>query len=102
MFLVLQHIKSDNEKKGHWKWNLWCTPVKVYNENIDQHGFGDKMEMNLTISDYFMPHSMIGENDSDETFAALCQTWKVRYFDGNGIKITLLNPNEDLFKEIIV
>ena len=60
------------------------------------------MELSLSISDYFMLYSMMGENDSDETFTALRQSWKVRYFDGNGIKITVLNPNEDLFKKIIV
>ena len=54
----------------------------------------------LSISDYFMLHSMMGEKDSDETFTVLCKCWKVRYFYGNIIKITLLNPNEDPFKEI--
>ena len=49
-----------------------------------------------------MLYSKMGENDSDETLTVLCLSWKVRYFDGNGIKITLLHSNEDLFKEIIV
>ena len=45
---------------------------------------------------------MMGENDSDETFTVLCQSWKVRFFDGKGIKITLFNPNGDPLEGIIV
>ena len=27
--------ENKDDKKGHWKWNLWCTPVKAKNMNID-------------------------------------------------------------------
>ena len=84
------------------KWSLLCTPVNVYNMDADQLVFGDKKELNLSISAYFMLHFMICEKDLDESFTVPCQSWKVRCFYGNSIKITSLNPNEDLFREIIV
>ena len=38
-------------KEGCWKWNLWCTPVKVHHHiNNNQVLFGDKMELNSSIS----------------------------------------------------
>ena len=64
----------------------------------DQFVFGDKKKLNLFISDYFMLHC---EKDSDESFAVLCNSQKLRYFDGNSIKITLLKPNDNHFREII-
>ena len=81
---------------------LWCAPVNVHNMDTDWLAFRDNKELSLSILDYLMHHSMMGEKDSDESFPVLCQSWKMRYFDGNGIKITLLNPNEDIFREIIV
>ena len=54
--------------------------------------------MNLSILEYFMLHLMMTEKDSDESFTIRCQSWKMRYFDGNGIKINLLNQDEDLFR----
>ena len=63
--------------------------------------FGDKNELNLSTSDYFMFHSMMDEKELDESFTFLWQSWKVRYYVGNGVKITLLNPDEDLLREII-
>ena len=64
--------------------------------------FGDKKELNLSISDFFMLCSLMGEKESNESFTVLCQSWKVSYFDDIGIKISLLNPDEDLFRKIIV
>ena len=87
------------DKKECWKWNLWCTPVKIHNMDADQLVFGTKKEPNSSISDYFMLYSMLHEKDSDESFTVLCQSWMVRYFDGNCIKISLL---EDLFRKVIV
>ena len=77
----------------------WTYGVKLH---TNQLAFLDKKALNSSISDYCMLHSMMGENNSDETFTVLCQSWRGRYFDGNGIKITLLNPNEDLIKEILL
>ena len=34
-----------DDKKGCWKWNLLCTPVKVHNMDTDQLVFGDKNGM---------------------------------------------------------
>ena len=59
------------------------------------------MELNLSIADYFMLHSMMSENDPDDTFIVLCQNLIVRYFVGSGIKIILLNPSEDLLGELL-
>ena len=70
--------------------------------DTDQLVFGDTKELNLSISDYFMLLAMISEKDSDESFTVLCYSWNMRYFDDNGIKVLLINPNEDLFREIIV
>ena len=88
-----------DDKKGCWKWNLGCTPVKVHNIETDKLIFGNEKELILSISDYFTLHSIISEKDSDESFTGFCHSWRVSYFDGNSIKITLLNPNEDLFRE---
>ena len=76
--------------------------VKVHNMDTDQLVFGDREKMNLTTSDYFMLHSLMGENESDKSFTILCQNWKGGYFDGNSFKIISVNPDENLFKEIIV
>ena len=42
--------------------------------DTDQLAFGGKKEMNLSIPDYIMFHSMVGKNDSDETFTVLFQS----------------------------
>ena len=39
--IVLHKVIFD-DKKGFWKWNLWCTPVKALNMDTDQHVCGDK------------------------------------------------------------
>ena len=46
--IVLYKIIFD-DRKGHWKWNLWCTSVKVHNVDTDQLEFSDKKELNLSI-----------------------------------------------------
>ena len=52
-----------DDKEECWKWNLSCTPVKVHNKYTDQLLFGDKKEISLSTSKYFILHSIIGEND---------------------------------------
>ena len=79
-----------------------CIPVMVHKSDTNQLLFSDKKELNLLISDYFMLHLMIGEKDSVESFTGLCHSLNVRYFDGNCVKITLLHPDEDLFRRSIV
>ena len=51
--IVLYKIIFD-DKKGHWKGNLWCTPVKIHNMDTDPLAFDDKKEMTLSISHHFM------------------------------------------------
>ena len=75
-----------DDKKGCWRWNLWCTPVKVHHHmNTDQL---DKKELYSSISDICLLQSIIGENNSDGSFKVLCHSWKKRYFGDNSIKIT--------------
>ena len=49
--IVLCKIIFD-DKEGHWKLNLLCTPVKVHNVDTDQLAFCDKKEVKLSMTDY--------------------------------------------------
>ena len=39
--IILYKIIFDHNK-GCWKWNLWCTPVKIHNTDTDQLVIGEK------------------------------------------------------------